>query len=312
MTQSFKVEVVQYNVLSDALCTPDMYIASDADILTEKYRFDKLTEKLRIQILKHAIICLQEVSQNWIGKLHVFFKQFAYTFICTTYGHEKNGYMGVGIAYPPKYGLDDCKIIRIGDTMPSPPIDVSLYTRVMNMIPWSWIPFTAKVEQDHLVAAKSKWNQAIILRLIDVDRTFVVATYHMPCDFERPAVMSYHVQYLIYAIKTFAGRDKSRMILCADMNIRPNTELYDTMFGPVELRSTYVEYNGKEPDYTNCIKSKFSKNGFIDTLDYILISPEITVLNVMDCPKSKHICPNEREPSDHIMIGAQLSLVPTL
>jgi mRNA deadenylase 3'-5' endonuclease subunit Ccr4 len=300
-----KVEVVQYNILSDALCTPDMYIESDPDILTERYRFDKLTEKLRNQIVRHAIICLQEISQNWIGKLHVFFKQFAYTFICTTYGHEKNGYMGVGIAYPPKYGLDECKIVRIGDTMPKPQIDKSIYTRIMNTV-WPWIPFVAKIEQDPLVAAKSKWNQAIMLRLLDVDKPFIVSTYHMPCDFERPAVMSYHVQYLIHAIKKFGG--ESKIILCADMNIRPETPLYVTMFGPVPMRSAYLEFNGKEPKYTNCTKNKFNESGFIDTLDYILISPDITVSHVMACPESFDICPNEREPSDHIMIGAQLSI----
>jgi len=305
---SIKVDVVQYNILSDALCTPDMYIASDPDILKEQYRFDKVTEKFRIQILNNAIICLQEISQNWVGKLHVFFKQFAYTFICTTYGHEKNGYMGVGIAYPSKYGLDECKIMRIGDSMPSPPVDKSLYTRIMNMIPWSWIPFTAKAEVDPLIAAKSKWNQAIMLRLIYNSQMFVVSTYHMPCDFERPAVMSLHVQYLIHEIKKFAKEDQTRMILCADMNIRPETTLYQTMFGPVELRSAYVEFCGMEPNYTNCTKSKFNKEGFIDTLDYILIAPDITVLKVIDCPKNEEVCPNEKEPSDHIMIGAQLQL----
>ena len=306
---SIKVEVVQYNVLSDSLCTPDMYIASDPAILTEAYRFDKLTEKLQSQIIKGAIVCLQEISQNWVGRLHVFFKQYAYTFITTTYGNEKNGYMGVGIAYPPKYGLDECKIVRIGDTIPSPPVDKSLYTRIMNKIPWSWIPFTSKVETDPIGLAKSKWNQAIMLRLIAVDKTFVIATYHMPCDFERPAVMSLHCSYLIHAIKKFAGTDKSRMIICADMNIRPSSDLYQTMFGPVELVSAYREYKGKEPDYTNCTKNKFSKDGFIDTLDYILITSNISVLGVMDCPDDQEICPNEDEPSDHIMIGAQLSIL---
>jgi 2',5'-phosphodiesterase len=69
-----------------------------------------------------------------------------------------------------------------------------------------------------------------------------------------------------------------------------------------------------EPDFTN-----YSKMGdnvddppFIDTLDYIFVSHQIHVTDVLSLPHRNDIegpLPNEQEPSDHLMIAANLDIL---
>lgn len=76
------------------------------------------------------------------------------------------------------------------------------------------------------------------------------------------------------------------------------------------LRSAYLTANGAEPNFTNFA---INNNGpvFCDTLDYIFLSPEWHVDNVLDLPHRDEVegpFPMETEPSDHILISASLSL----
>ena len=72
---------------------------------------------------------------------------------------------------------------------------------------------------------------------------------------------------------------------------------------------------GTEPEFTNFAKRAFS-NGeeFCETLDYIWLSEEWQVGDVLPLPLRKDVpagvesFPSESEPSDHMLIGAQLSL----
>jgi 2',5'-phosphodiesterase len=78
------------------------------------------------------------------------------------------------------------------------------------------------------------------------------------------------------------------------------------------LRSAYAVKNGAEPDFTNYAKVKDSPT-FIATLDYIFHSPEWTVESVRNLPHRDNVAgplPNADEPSDHLVISAELSLPP--
>lgn len=46
------------------------------------------------QMLQKSVLCLQEVSTLWVGKLHTFFLKHDYAFITGNYGNRHNGYMG--------------------------------------------------------------------------------------------------------------------------------------------------------------------------------------------------------------------------
>jgi len=80
------------------------------------------------------------------------------------------------------------------------------------------------------------------------------------------------------------------------------------------MRSAYVIKNGAEPEWTNLARSKFNKDGtFIETLDYIFISDNWSVNSVKNLPTKASMAgvesfPGKTEPSDHVMITAQLKL----
>lgn len=86
------------------------------------------------------------------------------------------------------------------------------------------------------------------------------------------------------------------------------------------MRSAYATlHDGKEPDFTNYAapRAAFDEGGevFIDTLDYIFLSPEWTVKDMTQVPSRETVkgpFPNledaVREPSDHILLAAKLEL----
>ena len=47
--------------------------------------------KLDNETAQDSVICLQEVSTAWAGKMHVFFEQRGYTFVTANYGNFRNG-----------------------------------------------------------------------------------------------------------------------------------------------------------------------------------------------------------------------------
>ena len=76
------------------------------------------------------------------------------------------------------------------------------------------------------------------------------------------------------------------------------------------MRSAYQVCNGKEPDFTNYAKVK-DEPAFIDTLDYIFVSDQWKVTGVQPTPMRNEVqgpLPNDDEPSDHILITAELTL----
>ena len=85
---------------------------------------------------QHSVICLQEVSMLWAGDLHSHFAQRGYHFVFTGYGGRKNGYMGVGIAYPvDAFATQRVAIKRISETKkwPYPPRP----GRVRGLLKWA-------------------------------------------------------------------------------------------------------------------------------------------------------------------------------
>lgn len=79
------------------------------------------------------------------------------------------------------------------------------------------------------------------------------------------------------------------------------------------MKSAYFTMNGKEPDWTNNAKNKYDSQTFIDTLDYVFYSPPFQVAKVdalptMDEGRTWGPMPLATQPSDHLMIGADLTL----
>ena len=82
--------------------------------------------------------------------------------------------------------------------------------------------------------------------------------------------------------------------------------------GAAPMRSAYAEFNGAEPEFTNLARRGSTE--FCGTLDYVWLSPEWDVAGVVPLPARKslpeHIMsfPSSDEPSDHMLVGADLGL----
>jgi 2',5'-phosphodiesterase len=327
--------IVTYNILSSSLADPDYYTSCDAQNLKSEIRLERIFAKLTPEIANKALICLQEVSTLWAGELHRFFLKNNYYFITALYGTKNNGYMGVGFAFPlSEYSLEELKIERIADLRQWPKISIfEVWGR--NLLHNITKKLGLKtINRDHPFSyAKSRLNQWIFARLKyrETNQNIVVANYHMPCAFFAPQVMTLHATMVIQRLQKLAENDP--FVLAGDFNITPNNPQYQLITtGNLDpnnvayphkiedeswnikldfpLRSAYREILGKEPDLTNYSQVK-NKETFISTLDYIWLSPQWKVNSVLPLPsrdEAKGPFPNQNEPSDHLLIAADLSL----
>lgn len=338
-----KFKFTSYNVLSSHLCEPTYFTSCNPDWLSPAHRFDKLQQKLELEMKENAIISLQEVSHLWCGKLHAFFASNGYYFVPTSYGHKFNGYMGVGIAVPlAEYHIEDVDIVRVADTKKTPKkqrlgvvqnfiVQVQRFFQQLG----SLIGVYKKIESmwDNVL---KRHNQMVCLRLHSraTGKSFVVGTYHMPCMFKKPSVMVTHCALSAQYIQKFAKGDP--FVFMGDFNIKPKSSQYelltqgdleenhpdypvpmdesDTWIPAVKppLRSAYVTHSPTktEPDFTNYAKIRDDET-FIETLDYIFHSDHWDVTAVRELPHRDTVpgpLPIEDEPSDHILISADMTL----
>merc|ERR1712166_1137327 len=96
-----QVRIAQYNILSDPLDAPDHYIHCDPNDLDHEIRFQRVAAKLEEQMRAGAVLCLQEVSRNWAGRLIPLFEKHGYTYASALTGSKFGGYMGQCLAWPP-------------------------------------------------------------------------------------------------------------------------------------------------------------------------------------------------------------------
>eukprot|EP01036_Dinobryon_divergens_P025797 gene25796-34382_t len=287
--------VVTYNILSSSLSPPNHFPSCKPEYCDPDHRFDLILHKLDEECENSSIICLQEVSMKWAGTLHQYFASKGYYFIHALYGTKWNGYMGVGIAVPLR-------------SMPKKAASPSgTWQLVVAWLLGLWLAAKLllkiqKPKDDLWDEVTWKHNQMLCVRLCfkDSQKSFVVGTYHMPCSFRKPKLMNAHCALSAQHIHKFAYSDRysDPYIFCGDFNIKPDSSI------------AYAELNGKEPDFTNFAQTVASPV-FIDTLDYIFISPEWNVDLALELPNRQGVdgpLPNRKEPSDHLLIGAVLSL----
>lgn len=327
--------LITYNVLSSHLCEPNYFKSCDPHNLKPEIRLQRLIHKLKSEIEQKTIICLQEISLLWAGELHRFFAENNYYFITGLYGKPKNGYMGVGVAFSmDRYALKDVKIERLSDNRDWQYLS-QFNVKFRNFCQSLARFLNLKSNLEHpQYFAQTRFNQFVFLTLEDRvnQEMFCVANYHMPCVFFIPQVMTIHVAMIAQRVQELA--QENPFMLAGDFNIRPDSPQYQLLTtGKIDpshkdyplglkndnwqpnlaypLKSAYQELLGKEPDFTNYAKVK-DKDPFMDTLDYIWVSPQWQVQEVVNLPKKEEISsflPNEDQPSDHLLLGAELSLI---
>jgi 2',5'-phosphodiesterase len=325
-----RVRVVSYNVLSSHLASPSYFTHCLPDSLDPDSRYKKLCEKLDRETSKKSIICLQEVSADWAGLLHVYFFAKKYHLITALYGNKFGGYMGVATAVPiDSFDIRRVNIKRVADTIPRPsPLPPSIFQRILSFFRRL---FWKQVE-DSWQRSISRNNELIAVTLTprNEDNPFVVGNYHMPCEFRLPRVMVTHSCLAAQYVQNLSSGTPH--ILLGDFNFMPGSTMYRILTegcvesgnidlpAPLEgsswrasvspLRSAYQAATGQEPDFTNNAQVR-DEEPFVNTLDYIFVSPEWTVNLVEALPLRSEIAgplPTSSEPSDHLLIAAEVSL----
>uniref|UniRef100_A0A7S1G458 Endonuclease/exonuclease/phosphatase domain-containing protein n=1 Tax=Bicosoecida sp. CB-2014 TaxID=1486930 RepID=A0A7S1G458_9STRA len=201
-------------------------------------------------------------------------------------------------------------------------------------------PWGQDTSADPWNRAKGKWNTMVFVRVRDraSGERLALGTYHMPCAFREPALMVIHAALVAQAVQKRARGDA--YVLCGDFNIKPHDQGFNPCYdmlttgkldrshpaypvppGPWEtwtpelregMQSAYAAAKGAEPLFTNYVEPEKAEDEFCDTLDYIFCSRKgLRVVDVLALPSEKSETgplPSATEPSDHILIGATISL----
>lgn len=321
--------VYNYNILSTKLVDPTWHNKCDPLYLKTQHRWGLIRNRLESQIRKNSIICLQELSEDWISLLLPFFHQQGYTFIYDSV------YLGVAIAFPNnEYELNTCSIVHVGEMLKKEcrtikkakcNLLVSFFKNIINFV--NNLLFKPKTDVDPWLLAVEKRNRYIRINLSkhEDNTPFNIFNYHMPCAFTNPDLMIIQAAALMRCVE----EDSKGVpyILAGDFNSIPNSPVYNLITGtrlpffplsttydkvptfelPMCVFSAYPAVIGREPDYTNYSHTKISPTPFQNTIDYIF-SKGFNIVSVLpvrqDMPTSTF--PNEKEPSDHLPIGAEL------
>lgn len=327
--------LTSYNVLSSHLASPGYFVFCKPEYLDPDYRFNGLLSKLDHEIDSQSIVCLQEVSHQWAGRLHTYFASKRYHFITGLYGGKFNGYMGVGVAVPiDKYTLTDVNIKRIADTKvrPKKALNAFWVSWALNILGFFKNILGIKAAPSYWDYAYNRMNQMICvgIKCKQTQEEFYVGNYHMPCAFRTPQVMTIHCSLAAQYLQNIA-KGKPYAFL-GDFNIKPDSNMYRLLTeGKIEdtceempvneegdswscnvsaMRSAYKEMCGKEPDFTNYSRIK-DQEPFIDTLDYIFLSKEWKVNAVEELPHRDEVSgpfPMKTEYSDHVLVAAEVQL----
>jgi len=345
---STTARVVTYNVLSSHLADASYFTHCLPYDLLADVRRGRVEMKLEREIDRRAVIALQEVSMSWAGPLHTYFAQRGYHFILSLYGKPFNNYMGVGLAVPlDAYEVMASDISRLSDTVRFPYVATKernfgvlnpLYNALVKTPLWAWRKLRDyQPPSDEWQTARSRFNSILYVTLTckKTNVQFGVATYHMPCMFRTSAdrrVMTIHAGIAAqYALNQSKGLPT---VLMGDFNLKPGDaghtlittgnldetndaypvlpEGYEgkpfVVRPPQKMESAYARFNGQEPNFTNNAQIK-DDDPFIDTLDYIFVTDDIEVVDVLELPHRDDVkgpFPTETEPSDHIMLAATI------
>jgi len=314
----------------------------------ESVRWPRLVAQLDAALAETTptVFCLQEVDELWASKLHSHFQRrgwhFAYAMTPLTYFPP----IGVALAFPGDLELEELLMVRPAAQLKLAPsrspstrwqrfkdwiLDHMVRNRTDEVQGAAWT--LAARKQNRLLAAK--------LKVKSLGCSFVVATYHMPCLFDEPLqrqAKAIHAALVRDALMLHFPEEKS-LVLAGDFNTKPeDSELqvltegvlaesdvawpaaltdqgldfaqWQAGSGSLQLRSAYAQRGG-EPEYTNYAWIEESPTPFRATLDYIFTAAAVEVVDVHRpplVPQGDPVFPTAEQPSDHVLLAADLSL----
>jgi len=323
-----QISVVTYNLLSKPLCTAESFAEPDYSPTDLSYenRYGKMWVHFDRQMAKHAVICLQEVDTETSCRLQVDFKKRNYDFYYHPYGTPFNGFMGVAIAVPTSFNVKSVDRFRLVDGKEWPRVTESYISMFLRHATLGYLSNSYEVWNK----ARNRFNFMLTIEVEENGSSVFVSTVHLPCAFKNQSTMITSAALAVQHIQQLAG--ESPYVLTGDFNITPNTEPYKIItngvcntdavrndfppndqwnpnqLGLVPMKSAIKVCHGVEPEWTNySISGVFgSKKALKLTLDYIFVSDHFRVLGSFRRADSDAICPNNTEPSDHVMVWADL------
>ena len=321
------LSILSWNIETPNYCNEIKHPHNYVQYLDNDYRFKEIKEKITNLIKKDVIICLQELCRDWSCKFELIFKKNNYTMIKSLYGYEKNGYMGVCIAFPNFYNLLDCKIERVSTISKLPDKNDNTKGYIESLL--DYFGFNKDKEMDVMDIVKSRSNTVIALKLQNnnTTRPFWLLNFHMPCLWRQPKVMEIYSILLQRFIKSITNNGSDPCIFLGDFNSKPTSNQYEIFINGLEnidkksflneypnfikcekfikFRSAYKEIHNDEPICTNYSYCDFSGD-FKGTIDYIFISNNIKVDNMEKLLDPETYLPNNNCPSDHLPLFAKL------
>lgn len=337
-----QVRVFSWNLLSTRLASPWYHVHCKPEHLDTQTRQSKVELVLLEEMSQHSIICLQELSEEWLSFLIPKFNDHNYVFI------YDSQWLGVGIAFPrSEYTLQGCVFESVGEELSKKCVKAE-FTRTQTMLSfagstfrWLWnklprfmVKYRPEPEDVWQIAVK-KTNRFVGVTLCSTQSRLVfnIFGYHIPCEFRRNDVMNIHAAGLLSRIQTLSG--KLPYILAGDFNSTPDSSVYrlitrniipsfptsrmycmlpmlkDRYYTP--LTSAYAYVRGKEPLFTNLGWTKDSPTAFKDCIDYIFSSNGFIVDNVTAIPsvlaEDTESLPDADHPSDHLPLQATFSFL---
>ena len=262
------MRISTYNILSS------YYVQNTAScpraFISHSHRWMNMDRILTSEVKQQAIVCLQELSPQQKSDLHKFFFDHRYSMVTSDYGN-----MCVAIAFP----FEKYKMKRY-------------FEQTISRLP-------------HLLQfGFTQQNRLLSLILSEKEHPpFCVATYHAPCKFKEPFVMTAHICSAMELVQLLSNG--SPYVFAGDFNMTPQNEQYQLLLqGTSQIKPSRSVYQGREPTTTHC--KVFGKE-FKNTLDYIFVGDGVAVTSV-DNLEEPGVIPNESQPSDHILLGAELEL----
>ena len=284
------ITILTYNVLSSNLADlmvnqqKDNKIIYSSDIMDNNYRFKKISEFIKNQIMttleSNLIICLQEVSEDWLSLFSQLFSSLNYLSINVQHGRIFDGNMGVLIAYPSKLSIIKSEFYSVGQHI--------IITDEISKI------------------SASKTNTAILLILGDPYSNFKfgIVTYHMPLEPTRHQVSLSHIKVLYKKIIRYMNG--TGWILAGDFNILPDSKTYMFLTNQNNIGCIWKDKLNYYPLTNHAYIKNFEFSG---CLDYIFYTKDKLKCNNVVVNMIKNIIPDQYNPSDHIPILAEFSMI---
>lgn len=305
--------IITFNCGTPFSLVPSEYPDCDPAILDRLYRKNKIISLFTSWMRTSPIIVLQEVPYNWKSDFERYFTRRDYKFYCMNYGQKTNGILGVGIAVPNFYEVDEAvDFIRVAD-----------YIDIPEKFENDSVDILLNEIESYIQNSKKRANLLVRMKIrLNNGKEFYLYNYHMPCAFKTPIVQIIHID----ALKRILSLSSDiPYILAGDMNILPNSKEYffltenilsaedsayfkkHTLIPKITPKSSYFIANKEEPEFTCFNYTKFAGE-FCDCLDYIFVSDEFKVLKSHLLLTTETELPNRDCPSDHLPLRSVLSL----